>query len=44
MDDVIFVNGEKLENTGDDKHLDNFISFIEKYLTQRAIDISIKGK
>ena len=44
MDDVIYVNGEKLENTQDDKHLDNFISFIEKYLMQRAIDNSIKGK
>lgn len=44
IDDVIYVNGEKLENTGDDKHLDNFISFIEKYLMQRAIDSSIKGK
>lgn len=44
IDDIVYVNGEKLENTGDDKHLDNFISFIEKYLMQRAIDSSIKGK
>ena len=44
MDDVIYINGEKLENTGDGKHLDNYISFIEKYLMQRAIDNSIKGK
>ena len=44
IDDAVYVNGEKLENIGDDKHLDNFISFIEKYLMQRAIDSSIKGK
>jgi hypothetical protein len=44
IDDTIYINGERLENTDEDKHLDNFITFIEKYLMQRAIENSIKGK
>jgi len=37
----LFVNGEELSNTDENKHLDNFVSFIERYLMARAIENSI---
>lgn len=41
IDNDIFINGDRLENTDDDKHLDNFTNFIERYLVNKAIENSI---
>lgn len=41
IDSDIFINGDKLENTEENKHLDNFTSFIERYLVNKAIENSI---
>lgn len=41
IENDIFINGDRLENTDDDKHLDNFTNFIERYLVNKAIDSSI---
>lgn len=41
MDSTLFLNGEELKNTDEHKHLDNFVSFIERYLMNRAIENSI---
>ena len=37
----LFINGEKLENGKEDKLLDNFLIFIEKYLMNRAVNASL---
>jgi len=37
----LFINGEKLNNTGEEKLLDNFLSFMEKYLMNRAVNASL---
>jgi len=42
-DNELIINGEKLSNTDDSKNLDDFVKFIERYLTSRAIDQSLKG-
>lgn len=42
-DGELLINGEKLSNTDDDKHLDNFVKFVERYLTSKAINESLKG-
>jgi hypothetical protein len=39
----IYINGEKLINTDEDKHLDNFVNLVERYLTNKAINNSLKG-
>ena len=41
VENNIFINGEELRNTDSTKHLDNFISFVERYLMNRAIENSI---
>lgn len=41
VENKLFINGEELSNTDEDKHLDNFVSFIERYLIGRAIENSI---
>jgi hypothetical protein len=41
-DSDLFINGEKLENTKEEKSLDNFLVFIEKYLMNRVINASLK--
>lgn len=41
IDNKLFLNGEELSNTDEHKHLDNFVSFIERYLMARAIENSI---
>lgn len=38
----LFINGEKLENNKEDKHLDNFVLFIEKYLMNKVVNASLK--
>jgi hypothetical protein len=39
----LFINGERLENSKEDKHLDNFVTFIEKYLMNRVVNTSLKN-
>ena len=41
-DNDLFINGTRLENNDDDKFLDDFVTFIERYVTNRAINNSIK--
>lgn len=41
-DNDLFINGEKLENTKEEKLLDNFLIFVEKYLMNRAVNASLK--
>lgn len=41
IENKLFLNGEELSNTDEHKHLDNFVSFIERYLMARAIENSI---
>ena len=41
-DSELLINGEKLTNTGDEKHLDLFVEFVERYLTSKAINDSLK--
>jgi hypothetical protein len=41
-DSELLINGEKIINTDDDKHLDLFVQFVERYLTSKAINDSLK--
>jgi hypothetical protein len=38
----LFINGEKLENNKEEKLLDNFVIFVEKYLMNRVVNASLK--
>lgn len=42
-DTDMFINGEKLSNNDDGKFLDDFHNLIERYLTNKAINNSLKG-
>ena len=43
-DNDIYINGEKLSNDGDDKHLDKFTNLIERYLANKIINSSLGSR